>query len=231
VALNASKKGSDTFFSIPGFRERLSFDWRLTEKGERQAIASGEWLQEEFPLGFHRYYVSDFRRARETAGLLNLPKANWWPNIYLYEQLFGPLDVVPRSELAKVSPGAHDQRNRHRFYGQYPDGERMSDVCLRLDRILETLGRECSGQRVVMVCHGNVIWGYRILIQRIEPTDFHDLDTSNDDRHRIYNGQIVHYTRRNPFTDEITSSFSWSREFVPSDPTLHDGGWRKIVRP
>lgn len=230
VALNASKEGDNSYFDIPGFRERAGYDWRLTLKGMRQAKAAGEVLRSRFPKGFDRYYVSDFARAKETAALLDLPNAVWFLNIYLHEQLWGRLDVMPRNEMEEKFPGAHELRNRHRFYGAYPDGEWMGEVCLRCDRILETLGRECSGRQVILVCHGNVIWAFRLLLERIAPAEFHRLDTSKDPVHQIANGQIEQYTRRNPETGEITDHFSWKRwDRTGLTPFAKD--WTPIHRP
>lgn len=225
LALHASKRGDQSHFDTPGFRERPGHDWRLTDRGIAQAQLAGQRLRQEFGAGFDRYYVSDFARAKETAALLALPEARWFLNIYLHEQLWGRMDVVPRNEFETRFPGAHELRNRHRFYGAYPDGESMAEVCLRLDRILETLGRECSGQRVILVCHGNVIWGFRMLIERITPFQYHQLDTSDDDAQRIDNGQIFHYRSIDG------RSFTHMRTMRPASKRAINESWGQIFRP
>lgn len=225
VALGASKKGDDNYFEIPGFRERSGHDWRLTDKGIWQGQLAGERLRSEGLSSFERYYVSDFARAKETAHYLQLPSARWFINIYLHEQLWGDMDVMPRSELSARSPDAQAKRNRHRFYGAYNNGEDMGEVCLRLDRILETLGRECTGKRVILVCHGNVIWGFRMLIERITPRQYHLLDTSNAPADRIDNGQIYHYRSTGG------PSFTQVRTLRPASKVTIDESWRDIVRP
>lgn len=229
IAINASKKGDDHFFDVPGFRERPGYDWRLSNHGRDQARLAGLWVREYFPKGFGRYYVSDFARAKETAALMDLPSAKWFLNIYLHEQLWGRFDSMPRSELEQRHPGIHAQRNRHRFYGTYPEGESMGEVCLRLDRIQETLGRECSDMAVILVCHGNVIRGFQLLIERISPRHFHEQESSDDPQYQVTNGMVVQYTRRDPVTGKLTEHYQWTRIIRPDD--LHwKSDWREIRR-
>jgi broad specificity phosphatase PhoE len=231
VAIRASKIGDQSYFNIKGFRDRPGHDWRLTDFGIIQAKAAGQMLRTCFPSGFDRYYVSDFARAKETAMYLDLPDARWYLNIYLHEQLWGQMDVIPRSEYEQKFPGAHAQRNRQRFYGSYPGGESMAEVCLRCDRILETLGRECSGRQVILVCHGNTIWAFRMLIERITPNQYHRLDSRNEPQHQIHNGQIFHYTRRKPTSGDVKDHFGWYRTMRPLREATVDESWQTIVRP
>lgn len=232
VAIRASKRGDNRPIEVPGFRERPGHDWRLTDHGVRQAKAAGKWLRENGLDRFMRYYVSDFARAKETAAHLNLPDAKWYLNIYLHEQLWGRLDTVPRSEYEQQFPGALAHRNKHRFYGAYPGGESMAEVCLRCDRILETLGRECSDGSVILVCHGNVIWAFRMLIERITPFRYHQLDRSNHPEFQIHNGQIFHYSRRNPgHRYDVRDHLSWFRTVRPASDVPLESGWQRIARP
>lgn len=230
IAVNASKRGDDQYFNVPGFRDRPGYDWRLSDLGREQARLAGQWVKSNFPDGFGRYYVSDFARAKETAGLMDLPNANWYLNIYLHEQLWGRFDSVPRAELEKIHPGAHARRNRHRFYGNYPGGESMGEVCLRLDRILETLGRECADMSVILVCHGNVIRGFQLLIERIAPKVFHDQESSDDPAYRITNGMVMHYSRRDPADGALANNYQWVRVARPDDPKWRPD-WRNVNRP
>lgn len=225
VVLGASKKGDQSYFQIPEFRDRPGHDWRLTDEGIRQAQQAGTRIRQEFPDGFDRYYVSDFARAKETAHYLAIPDACWFINIYLHEQLWGRMDVVPRDEMEKRFPGAHAERNRHRFYGSYQGGEWMGQVCMRADRVEETLGRECGGQTVIMVCHGNVMWAFRIVNERLTPYQFHLMDSGNDPTTRIDNGQIIHYQSRNG------RSFTHWRTMRSASTTQVDETWHEIIRP
>lgn len=45
-----------------------------------------------------------------------------------------------------------------RFFWSPPGGgESMAQVCIRIDHTLNTLRRECSNQKVIIVCHGEVM--------------------------------------------------------------------------
>jgi hypothetical protein len=45
--------------------------------------------------------------------------------------------------------------------------------------------------------------------------DFHRWST--DPGEKIANGEIVHYTRRDPETSEVTERFAWRRSAAPQD--------------
>lgn len=69
------------------FLKRHSSLWRLTDRGRDQAVSAGQWLREN--LGqppIYRYYVSEYIRAMETAGLMNLPNAKWFVEVQLRER-------------------------------------------------------------------------------------------------------------------------------------------------
>ncbi len=51
-------------------------------------------------------------------------------------------------------------------------GESIANVCLRVDRVIEHLCENCSGLRVVVVCHGGIIKSFRALIERVRQTDY-----------------------------------------------------------
>ena len=85
VAYQRSKMGDASMYSGE-FLRRHSGQWRLTDQGIEQAEAAGAWLRAHYPEGFERLYVSEYLRAKETAGHLNLPpggasgepnKAHW----------------------------------------------------------------------------------------------------------------------------------------------------------
>ena len=72
VAYQRSKMGDASMYSGE-FLRRHSGQWRLTDQGIEQAEAAGAWLRAHYPEGFERLYVSEYLRAKETAGHLNLP--------------------------------------------------------------------------------------------------------------------------------------------------------------
>ncbi len=230
VANHASRNGDDSYLT-PEFRARHTSDWDLTPRGVEQAAAAKEWLDREFPDGFGRCVVSDYRRARHTAGLLGIPNAEWYVDYYLRERDYGDLDAHTHAERLRLFQAVLDRRAAQSFYWRPPNGESMADLCLRFDRALDTFHRECADKDVVVVCHGEVMWAARLRLERLDMADWLRLDASKAPRDRIHNCQILHYTREDP-TGEATASdrLGWFRSVCPSDPSLSSNEWQRIVR-
>ena len=114
VAVNAAENGDNSYFTEE-FRSRHSSTWNLTPKGEEQAKAAGDWIKKNINGGiFDKYYASTYRRAKRTAGLLDLPGAKWRLRDYIREHDWGNLDVMTDEELShQVSRGY--ERPRHQF--------------------------------------------------------------------------------------------------------------------
>ena len=103
VANKASRKGDNSFFT-PGFRERHSRAFRLTDKGIEQAKSAGLWLKKNIPMPIDRFYVSDYVRAKETAIHLELPSAQWRTEYQLRERDKALMDNCPIDEQKKYFP-------------------------------------------------------------------------------------------------------------------------------
>ena len=232
VARLASEHGDDSLFTEE-FRKRHSSHHRLTERGRKQAIATGSWLRTNVACRFDRYLVSGYMRAMETACLLDLPDARWYQDFYLRERDIGDFDVIPETEKLERFPKSYEQYKRDPFYWTPPNGESLAQLCLRVDRVLQTLHRECGDKRVIIVCHGLVMWAFRIRIERWTPAQFLEMSTSSAPEDKIHNCQVIHYTRRSPILemDEPLSYCGWVRSRCPSMTGRPDTGWQRIKRP
>src|SRR4051812_1008304 len=95
AAKRLSEKGDNSAYLRLNNRHTRSF--RLSKRGQEQAVKAGKWLIDEFskdkdqPL-FDRYITSEYVRAMETAALLGLPDAVWFRNFYLTERDWGDLE-------------------------------------------------------------------------------------------------------------------------------------------
>ena len=167
---------------------------RLTDRGREQAASAGKWLKENSGSDFDRYYVSGYARAMETAALLDLPGAVWFQDFYLRERDLGLFEIMPEEDKRSKYPEVFRQQELDPFYWTPPKGESIAQLCLRIDRVLQTLHRECSGKRVLIVCHGLVISAFMIRIERL--TSMQYLNRARDESWVIYNCQTVHYSRR-----------------------------------
>src|SRR3989344_2554530 len=96
-----SRKGDNKFFT-PEFLDKHSRVFRLTDRGINQALAAGEWLRANVPIPFDRFYVSDYIRAKETAGYLRLHNATWRVEFHLRERDMASMDNCPDDEKKKL---------------------------------------------------------------------------------------------------------------------------------
>ncbi|MFA6588605.1 MAG: histidine phosphatase family protein [Patescibacteria group bacterium] len=229
LANKLSRAGDHSAFT-PEFSQRHSSKWRLTDKGIYQAKSAGEWLASYFPFTFERQYTSEYLRAVETAMYLGLG-GEWYLDFNLRERDQGVMDVLPDNE--RQSRYAEELRRREidSFFWAPAGGESLAQACLRIDRVLTTLHRECSNKRVIIVNHGEIMWAFRVRLERMTQIRFHELDASEDPLDHIHNCQILHYTRINPFTGEEARYMNWMRSICPWDTTLSSNDWQEIIRP
>ncbi len=155
----------------------------------------------------------------------------WYVDFYLRERDWGALDVMPESERRRVYGAELERRDADSFFWTPPNGESMAQLCLREDRVLNTLHRECSEQNVIMVCHGEVMWAFRLRLERLSQRVFRALDASDDPRDHIHNCQILHYSRFDPETGNEAKRYEWMRSMCPTDLSRSRNVWERIVRP
>jgi len=177
IANRMSKRGDDSAYTDV-FRARHSSLWRLTDKGRKQAHMAGEWIRENIDDRFDRYCVSEYIRTQETAALLGLPDAVWYPDFYLRERDWGDLELKTETERAELFGETLRKRASDTFFWCPPNGESLAELCLRVDRVLHTLHRECEGKRVIIVCHGEVMWAFRVRLERMSRRRFRELEHS-----------------------------------------------------
>jgi len=228
VAIHMSKRGDFSAFTEE-FMCRHSSVWRLTNRGIEQAQITGAWLQKNMNVDFDRYYTSDYLRAKETAALLGLPNAKWYTDFMLRERDQGESgDLTPADRLEKFKKKIESQEVQP-FYRRPSNGESMADTCMRIDSTIQTLHRECANKRVIIVSHGEVMWSFRVLLERMSQEQWLGFQNSNDPCDRINNGQVLHYTRCNPETKEIGPYLSWMRSICPSKQEWSRPDWVQIT--
>jgi NAD+ kinase len=233
AARRRSETGDHSAFT-PEFLARHSAAFRLTEKGRAQAAATGEWIRRncfQDGAGFDRYITSEYIRAMETSALLDLPGAEWFTDFYLTERDWGDLEHCPLPERESKFGAALRRRIGEPFFWKPPNGESFAELCLRIDRFLHTLHRECAGKRVLAVCHGEVMRGFQVRIERMSQSRFRQVVLSPRDEDRIHNCQIIHYTRRDPETGALVPHADWVRCVRPAEVPFWTTGWRRISRP
>lgn len=232
VAKRLSEKGDNNAYAL--LNERHTRSLRLSKRGQVQSVTAGKWLINEFSkdgVAFDRFITSEYVRSMETAALLGLPNATWFRNFYLTERDWGDLETCPEDARAEKFGDAMRMRLIEPFFWRPPNGESFAGLCLRLDRVLLTLHRECSEKRVIIVCHGEVMRAFRVLIERMPQQRFKELYLSKKKEDGVFNCEVFHYTRRDPDTGNIAEHANWMRRVRPNDVPAWTTGWQKIERP
>jgi NAD+ kinase len=228
-ALKAAKEG-DLSLINESYRRTPASQFRLSGQGRAQASVTGVWLQKNGLGEFERRYVSDYIRAKETAACLGLDGPRWYVDPSLREREWGSLDGLSWEEREEqIRQDAH-VRLKDPFYWVPPNGESIAQLTVRLRVLLDTLHRECSEMRVIVVCHGEVMSALRFMIERMSVATWMDLGSSEEPGARIYNCQILHYTRRDPGSGAVMPYLEWVRSLCPCQPENNGPGWQKIER-
>lgn len=229
LALHQARNGNMSYMT-EGFYQTPDSQFRLSAKGREQAIQTGIWLRENDMGEFERRYVSDYVRAKETAHYLRLDGPNWYVDPSLREREWGSLDGLSwEAREERIERDAH-ARLKDPFYWVPPNGESIAQLTVRLRVLLDTLHRECSDMRVIVVCHGEVMWALRFMIERMSVGTWIALEHSDESGVKIYNCQILHYTRRDPESGALKPHLAWMRSLCPCQPTNDGPGWQKIER-
>lgn len=237
IATEAAKKGDLRFYNEL-FRATPGHRWRLTETGRIQAATIGAWIDNEFGRksdggGFDRHLVSPYVRTRETAGNLALKGAQWFMNRALRERDWGDVGFLPWSEFKERYGDNFFVHDADPLYWVPPGGESIAQVAEdRVRNVLSTLHRENDMDNVIAVTHGEMMWAFRLVLERWNDEEFVERDA--DKSEKIHNCMAIHYTRVNPQTGEVASRLQWVRRAHPvlNEETglwsVREGQWQEI---
>jgi broad specificity phosphatase PhoE len=233
VATDALRTGdrswyTEAFTTTPGHR------WRLTDLGRAEAATIGAWITESIGAKFDTYLVSPYVRTRESACEMGLPDAEWRLNRALRERDWGEIGSLPRDEF-ESRPEYHLSalmKSHDPLYWRAPNGESIAGVAEdRVRNVLSTLHREATGQKVIAVTHGEAMWAFRLVLERISDERYFQLET--DTSERIRNCEVLHYTRLDPDDGTQASHLSWLRRAAPIQTadgwTVDVTPWRKLT--
>jgi 2,3-bisphosphoglycerate-dependent phosphoglycerate mutase len=159
-------------------------DVPLSPTGEEQAALLGTWFADHESDPFTVVYSSPYLRAAETARIACEHAGNA-TEVALDERLrereFGVLDRLTRAGIEARFPEEAEARARvGKFYYRPPGGESWCDVALRVRSILDTMGREHPGERVLVVAHEVVIYVFRYVLERLGEAELLELNRENE---------------------------------------------------
>jgi NAD+ kinase len=230
VARDAAKRG-DSSKMDEAYRARSAANYRLSDRGQRQAVLAGlwitAWLTSVGAEGLDRAYCSTFARARETAALLGLSAVRWQLEPLLRERDFGLMEGLSKKEIEVQFERSTHLKNINRFLWRPEGGESTPDVDLRCREMLGTFARELAGGRVICVTHEDVMWALRFRLEKLTVQEWTKA-VEDHDRGQIPNCGILHYTRLDE-AGVIQPRFTRVRLVDPAQPNAWS--WTTIVRP
>jgi broad specificity phosphatase PhoE len=183
VARDAAEAGGLAMIDIA---ER-DMDVPLSEGGESQARAVGNWFGEMNGAGPDVVLSSPYVRARRTAELLleasGLDRAGvpLLVDERLREREFGILDRLTRVGITERYPEQSEIRSRvGKFYHRPPGGESWTDVGLRVRSVLTETREDFTGKRVLVVTHQVVLLMMRYAIERLTEEEILAVDRTEE---------------------------------------------------
>lgn len=216
------------------YREKHDSKMNLSPLGREQAIEAGKWLHENILIDFDKFYVSPHTRACQTAGLLNLDGL-WTKDDRYRERDWGVYGIAHRQEREDKYGDSTYIRSRSEWYWKPTGGESLATgVRLRFDGAIDKLHRQTDPNddfsSVVIVAHGEMLRVAQFVLEHMTPDDWNQQEEDNSAK--IANCQILHYSRRNPHTGEISNRIEWRRSVCPWDETKswNNGEWVRIER-
>eukprot|EP00919_Chromeraceae_sp_WS-2016_P074129 GHVR01175376.1.p1 GENE.GHVR01175376.1~~GHVR01175376.1.p1 ORF type:complete len:542 (-),score=50.72 GHVR01175376.1:83-1708(-) len=151
--------------------------------------------------------------------------------MYLRERDRGLLAGKTHDERQQLHPEEMHRMKRDALYWQPPGGESIANLCLRVDRVIENLRENCGGLKVLLVCHGGVIKAFRALIERVRQSEEEAFVTEKTAVHKIHNGQIIWFSRRDPNSNYICSKYNWIKSICPWNLKKSLNLWVEMRRP
>lgn len=201
---------------------------RLTKRGAGQAESAGKWLKANSLLDFSRHYVSPFARTLETAASLAID-GNWHIDDRLRERSWGEYNLLSWDQIQEDNPLSFEISKQNHWYWRPRGGETLAgDVRERFESFLTTLHRKAADEKVIAVSHGGWMQAARFVLERLTPQEW--LSQFRTPEYKLWNCQILHYTRINPETGEKAPYLKWRRSICPWDETRswNNGEWVEI---
>ncbi|HEY0065440.1 MAG TPA: histidine phosphatase family protein [Telluria sp.] len=162
-------------------------DVPLSALGVEQSHALGDWFAAlPEPARPNVVLHSPYVRAAETARII-IEKMGEPSLLAIHadervrEKEFGILDRLTTHGINHKYPELYEQRQHvGKFYFRPPGGESWCDVILRLRSVLDTVTREFSGERVLIVGHQVTVNCFRYLLERLDEASILAYDRAGD---------------------------------------------------
>jgi broad specificity phosphatase PhoE len=230
LAKRNSEQGDHTL--LERLRMTHTAHWPLTKKGIAQAKKTGDFLREfsnTQKIYFDRMYVSTYARAMQTAAYLDIVRSSWSQDLRLVERDWGDLDRMTEDERAERFADSFTIRGIEPFFWAPLNGESFRDLIIRIRDFVDSMHR-ANAQNMLVVCHGEVMKAFRIILLGLTPSEYAEMEFSKDPLKRIHNCQVDHYTRQDPnfTTPELSKRLNWLQVYRPTETSIAVIPWKEI---
>ena len=82
------------------------------------------------------------------------------------------------------------RRDRDSLFYAPPGGESLVHVLSRVDGVLTNFNRQCANRRCIVVCHGEVMWAFRLRFERLSQLTYREMEAASNPHERIHNCQV-----------------------------------------
>lgn len=196
--------------------------YRLTQNGREQIEYTSRWLKENIKFKIDNFYSSEYIRALETALLLDIEYAHWEIKTYLREKDNGMLSGLSPDFKTENYSQEIKRKEDSLFYYAAPGGESVINCINRAESFLNSTINKTTDKTItpteksiLCVCHGGIMNSFRLLIENIRGTDINKIKKMLSGDEQIYNGQILWFSRKNPFTNKINPNYKWLYTICP----------------
>lgn len=210
----------------------------LTPRGIRRAKMLGGWIREHIgPLAeYDMHYVSPYVRTTETAAYISGDEdVVWYDMRWIVERDWGDYGRATREEQQEKYGRTFEHKKIDPVFATFDGGESNLDVMVRMRLAYDTLHRQHTNDRVVMVTHGGVMNVVINDLERLWVDEWRWREVN--DKYDLPNGAIVRLSRVHPDDLERGTkdapehpTIRWKQVIYPLDPenSPHGGEWVEL---
>ncbi len=200
-------------------------NWPLTDTGRHEMSCVRDWLNATFLQGFDSRVCSFYMRAVESAYLCHPDRSSWSRRAMLRERYWGPLVGLSMPILRKKHARTMALLEENPLRDDIPEIESYRAIC---ERIAPELGTLEPVQRKLIITHQEVMLAARLIIEQPTAHQFKRMCYPASPEEKIKNGQLIHYSRRDPYTGELSTEFTWMRMIRPAESRVPLLPWTPI---
>lgn len=202
----------------------------LTARGIEQAKKAGEWIRTHIgPMAdYDAHYVSPFVRTMETAAYMTGDEDVRWTDMpWIIERDWGDYGRATREEQRERYARTFQHKKIDPIFARLDGGESNLDVMMRVRSVYDTLHRQHSRHRVMMIGHGGIMNVVLNDLERLWVDEWREREMDNT--YDLDNCTMLRFNRIDPMDPEhIEPTIRWRQIIDPF--TDNDPVWVELTR-